>query len=231
MRVRWQKMPSLVLAAVPLSLLLFGACSDGPEKNAGPPPKTGTTPPTAGAKPTGATAVAPTAAAPTAAPPTAAVAGAAPTAGAVPATPRAVAAPAVATRGTVLEEARKRSLNKEDFTETATNRDPFRSFLASFSTQKVQNLAHPILLEKFSIDELKLAGIVTGEIQPRAMFIDPSGQGVAVVRGAHISKSDALVTRVASDRVYLRIEEDIGQDKPRVTEREIDLHAGELSAQ
>ena len=87
------------------------------------------------------------------------------------------------------------------------------------------------MVEKFTIDELKLAGIVTGEIQPRAMFIDPSGQGVAVVRGAHISKSDALVTRVAPDRVYLRIEEDIGQDKPRVTEREIDLHAGELSAQ
>ena len=99
--------------------------------------------------------------------------------------------------------------------------------------QQARNVAHPILLEKFSIDELKLAGIITGEIQPRAMFIDPSGQGVTVVRGNHISKSDAIVTRVAADRVYLRIEEDAGtpDGKPRVTERQIELHAGELSQQ
>lgn len=132
-----------------------------------------------------------------------------------------------------IEEARKRQLTKDDFTESDTNRDPFRSFLSSFAVQQARNVAHPILLEKFAIDELKLAGIITGEIQPRAMFIDPSGQGVTVVRGNHISKADAVVTRVAADRVYLRIEEDAtGADgKPRVTERQIELHAGELSQQ
>src|SRR5689334_6154882 len=76
------------------------------------------------------------------------------------------AAPVVPARGSVLEEARKRSLTKDDFTESVSNRDPFRSFLSSFATQKIQNKEHPILLEKFTIDELKLVGIVTGEIQP-----------------------------------------------------------------
>ena len=134
-------------------------------------------------------------------------------------------------KGTVIEEARKRTLSKEDFTETEQNRDPFRSFLSSFATQQVRNKEHPIILDKFAIDELRLAGIVTGELAPRAMFIDPTGQGVTIVRGDHISKVDALVTRIASDRVYVRIEEDTGTDKPRVTERQIELHAGELSAQ
>ncbi len=149
---------------------------------------------------------------------------------AAPAAP-AGAAPAAAVKGSVLEEARKRTLTKDDFTESDSNRDPFRSFLSSFAVQVVVNKQHKIILEKFALDELRLAGIVTGELQPRAMFIDPSGQGVTVVRGDHVSKADALVTRIAADRVYLRIEEDTGTDKPRVTERQIELHAGELTAQ
>ena len=140
-------------------------------------------------------------------------------------------APAVPVKGTVIEEARKRTLNKEDFTEADTNRDPFRSFLSSFAQQQITHKEHQIILDKFAIDELRLAGIVTGELAPRAMFIDPTGQGVTIVRGDHLSKVDALVTRIAPDRVYLRIEEDAGSDKPRVTERQIELHAGELSAQ
>ena len=131
----------------------------------------------------------------------------------------------------VLEEARRRTLTKDDFTESDTNRDPFRSFLASFATQQKVSITHPIVLEKFAVDELKLAGIITGELPARAMFIDPAGNGVTVRRGDHVSKADALVTRIAPDRVYLRIEEDTGTDKPRVTERQIELHAGELTAQ
>ena len=133
-------------------------------------------------------------------------------------------------KGSLLEEARKRTLTKDDFTESDANRDPFRSFLSSFAVQVVVNKQHRIILEKFTLDELRLAGIVTGELQPRAMFIDPSGQGVTIVRGDHLSKADALVTRIAPDRVYLRLEEDVGQDKPRITERQIELHSGELNA-
>ena len=140
------------------------------------------------------------------------------------------AAPVVPVAATALQEARKRPLTKDDFTESDANRDPFRSFLKSFVIERPQNKAHPILLENYSIEELKLAGIITGELQPRAMFIDPSGQGVTVVRGNHISKSDAIVTRVASDRVYLRIEEPTPNgDQPRIIEQQIELHAGELN--
>lgn len=180
--------------------LAFVACSDPPKE---PPPKEAKKPLPAG----------------TTVPP----------APAAPATPAAPAVPGVPVKGTVLEEARKRTLTKDDFTESDSNRDPFRSFLSSFAVQQVTKKEHPIILEKFAIDELRLAGIVTGELQPRAMFIDPTGQGVTVTRGNHISKADALVTRIAADRVYLRIEEDTGTDKPRVTERQVELHAGELT--
>ena len=151
------------------------------------------------------------------------------TGGAAPAKP---AAPAAPPPETALQEARKRPLTKDDFTESDANRDPFRSFLRSFVIVQPPNRAHPILLEHYSIEELKLAGIITGELQPRAMFIDPSGQGVTVVRGNHISKADAVVTRVASDRVYLRIEEPVPNGAPpRIIEQQIALHAGELDGQ
>ena len=61
------------------------------------------------------------------------------------------------------------------------------------------------------------------------MFVDPTSMGVAVRRGEHLSKADALITRIAPDRVFLQIEEEGGKGKP--TERVVELHAGELSGE
>ena len=58
---------------------------------------------------------------------------------------------------------RKRQLTNDDFKESATNRDPFRSFLTTFATQVVNvKPQHRILLEKFALEELKLIAIVGG---------------------------------------------------------------------
>ncbi len=155
-----------------------------------------------------------------------------------PAAPSASAAmaPAAApepSKEALLAEVRKRQLTNEDFAESDSNRDPFRSYLSTFGVEKPTNLKqHKIVLEKFALDELKLAGISSGdEVSPRAMFVDPSGMGVFVKRGDHVSKADALVVRIAPDRVFFQIEEDAGAGKTRTVERVIELHAGELTAQ
>jgi Tfp pilus assembly protein PilP len=130
----------------------------------------------------------------------------------------------------LLQEVRKRQLTNDDFKETPTNRDPFRSFLTTFATQVVNvKPQHRILLEKFALEELKLIAIVGGNgTQPKAMFVDPTGTGITVIRGDHVSKVDALVTRVAPDRVFFQLEEDLGAGgKPKLTERVVELHAGE----
>lgn len=130
----------------------------------------------------------------------------------------------------LLAEVRKRQLTNDDFKESPTNRDPFRSFLTTFATQIINvKPQHRIILEKFALEELKLIAIVGGNgTQPKAMFVDPTGMGVSVVRGDHVSKADALVTRVAPDRVFFQMEEDLGGGgKPKVTERVVELHAGE----
>jgi hypothetical protein len=134
----------------------------------------------------------------------------------------------------LLAEVRKRSLSSEDFKESPENRDPFRSFLSTFATQVVNvKPQHRILAEKFALEELKLIAIVTGSEMPaRAMFVDPTGAGVTLVRGDHVSKVDALVERVAPDRVFFQLEEDLGSGgKPKIVERVIELHAGENIAQ
>jgi type IV pilus assembly protein PilP len=132
----------------------------------------------------------------------------------------------------LLAEARKRVLTKDDFTESDTNRDPFRSFLQTFAVQTAVRTQHEIKFQKFALDELKLIAVITGERGPaRAMFIDPSGLGMTVGRGDHLSKADALITRIAPDRVFFRIEEDAGNEKPRIVERVLELHAGEAAAQ
>jgi hypothetical protein len=133
----------------------------------------------------------------------------------------------------LLAEVRKRQLGNEDFVEGESNRDPFRSYLATFAAQPAVNVTqHKIVLQKFGIDELKLVAIVSGEgIAPRAMFVDPSGKGFSIVRGDHVSKLDALVTRVSPDRVFFEWEEDQGGGKSKKVDRVVELHAGEVQAQ
>lgn len=147
-----------------------------------------------------------------------------------PATPAAALQPPVdQSKESLLAEVRKHQLTNDDFKESPNNRDPFRSFLTTFATQVVNvKPQHRILLDKFALEELKLIAIVGGNgTQAKAMFVDPTGMGVAVVRGDHVSKSDALVARIAPDRVFFQVEEDLGSGKPRMAERVVELHAGE----
>jgi hypothetical protein len=134
----------------------------------------------------------------------------------------------------LLAEVRKRQLSNDDFVESDSNRDPFHSYMSTFAAQVVTQTQHTILMEKFALDELKLIAIVGGEGTPlKAMFVEPSPPmaGVTVVRGDHISKSDALITRIAPDRVFVKIEEDAGNGKVKTTERVLELHAGEAAQQ
>jgi type IV pilus assembly protein PilP len=130
----------------------------------------------------------------------------------------------------LIAEVRKRQLTSEDFKESDTNRDPFRSYLSTFSVGPVKiHPQHKIVLDKFGIDELKLVAIVNGDgVPPKAMFVDPAGKGVTIMRGDHVSKLDALVVRISPDRVFFQYEEDAGNGKTRTVERVVELHAGEL---
>jgi type IV pilus assembly protein PilP len=85
---------------------------------------------------------------------------------------------------------------ENDFVENDRNRDPFRSYMTLFvekhnTPQKIQRY---VVLEQYSIDELKLVAIVTGGEYPRAMLIDPQGKGWVIKRGDFLGRPDIVHT-------------------------------------
>ena len=87
-------------------------------------------------------------------------------------------------------------LGENEFTESDRNRDPFRSFAASFveSSKKATVSQRAVVLGQYAIDELKLVAIVTGGEYPRAMLVDPQSKGWVVKRGDFVGRPDVVHT-------------------------------------
>jgi Tfp pilus assembly protein PilP len=125
--------------------------------------------------------------------------------------PVAAAAPtgaeALAQRMAVL---RRKVLREEDFAENDdSNRDPFRSYLDTWIERgpKITQSVVSAIFAKFSLEELTLIAVVSGDANPRAMFRDPTGLGQTVKRGDYLSRSAARITKILSDRVVLEMSE------------------------
>lgn len=90
--------------------------------------------------------------------------------------------------------AAKLELREDDFVESERSRDPFRSFASAFAEQartQVRSQRH-VLLDRYSVDELKLIGLVTRADPPRAMLLDPAGKGWVVTRGELIGRAEIV---------------------------------------
>ena len=113
--------------------------------------------------------------------------------------PAAAAAPAAAKPGAKPAEvdpgpAPKVEIVEAEFTESERSRDPFRSFSDIFKeeTQGAAKSQREVVLSQFSIDELKLIGIVTRAEPAKAMLVDPGGMGHVVKRGQFVGKADIV---------------------------------------
>jgi type IV pilus assembly protein PilP len=85
-------------------------------------------------------------------------------------------------------------IQESEFVESERSRDPFRCFAEVFveETRTRVKSQREVVLEQYSIDELKLAGIVTGINPPRAMLVDPTGKGHVVVRGDFVGRPETV---------------------------------------
>lgn len=77
-----------------------------------------------------------------------------------------------------------------EFMESDRSRDPFRSFAKTFVQEGKGRIKsqREVVLGQYSVDELKLVGIVTRINPPRAMLVDPAGVGHVVSRGQFIGR-------------------------------------------
>ncbi|MEA2700526.1 MAG: type pilus assembly protein PilP [Myxococcales bacterium] len=147
-----------------------------------------------------------------------------------PATPAAPVDPAAAAaaRAAVL---RKKVLKDEDFVENEeSNRDPFHSYLRLFVDKlTIKTRKVPAIFDKYSLEELALIAVISGDENPRAMFRDPLGLGQTVKQGDYISKSGARVTKILSDRVIVEQTETGQNGESRGVEKAILVNPEEPS--
>lgn len=101
-------------------------------------------------------------------------------------------------------DAAKIEFQEQDFVETERNRDPFRSYAATFTknAERLPSKQREVMLDRYSIDELKLVGIVTGGTENRAMVIDPTGKGWIIKRGLFIGKEEIVHAKGGSGADY-----------------------------
>ncbi|UQA63324.1 pilus assembly protein PilP [Polyangium aurulentum] len=96
---------------------------------------------------------------------------------------------------TNLPDIPERQFTEADFSETDRNRDPFRGFASLFAQQakgrSVQQ--RQVLVDRYSLDELKLVGVVTRG-PARALFTDPTGLGWVLKVGDYVGKPEIVHT-------------------------------------
>jgi type IV pilus assembly protein PilP len=121
-----------------------------------------------------------------------------------------------------------------EFTESERSRDPFRSFKDVFKeeTRGAAKSQREVVLSQFTIDELKLIGIVTRAEPARAMLVDPQGTGHVVRRGQFVGRADIVqaagrtgasyeinwrVDRIRAEDIVLIREDPANPDVPSAT--------------
>jgi type IV pilus assembly protein PilP len=88
----------------------------------------------------------------------------------------------------------KLDVKEGEFAESDKSRDPFRPFGEILAEEAKGALVsqRKVILDKYSIDELKLIGIVTRIHPAKAMLVDPNGQGHVVQRGQLIGRAELV---------------------------------------
>lgn len=80
------------------------------------------------------------------------------------------------------------------FVESERSRDPFRNFAKSFIDEARGQVRsqREVVLEQYSIDELKLVALIQRIHPARAMLVDPTGIGHVVQRGQFIGRASVV---------------------------------------
>lgn len=111
---------------------------------------------------------------------------------------------AAASANELLTPPPKVDVQETEFTESERSRDPFRSFAKSFGQEtkaKVRS-QRQVILSQYSLDELKLIGIVTRAEPAKAMLVDPTGKGFVIQRGQFVGRADVVQGPGAAGAVY-----------------------------
>ena len=113
-------------------------------------------------------------------------------------------------------------LPKFDF---STKKDPFKAFVtepppAKARLAKAKGL-DTLPIQRYEVTKFKIAGIIAGLKENRALIIDPAGKGYVVKEGMPIGDGDGRITRITS--TFIEVLEQYREDTGRVRKRTIKL--------
>jgi type IV pilus assembly protein PilP len=95
----------------------------------------------------------------------------------------------------------KVQFQEEDFAESERSRDPFRSyedlFVEKADRRSLQRAK--VLLEEFSLDDLKLIGVISRIVPAKAMVVDPSGKGHVIERNDLVGRAERVQAGSSND--------------------------------
>lgn len=132
-----------------------------------------------------------------------------------------------------------------DFNDAARTRDPFLSYAQEFANEAKKRVhsQRDVVLSDYSLDDLKLVGLVTGIRPARAMLLDPSKTGHVIHEGQFVGRAEVVqsgtsgtdyeinwrVDRIRDADVVLVREDPANPDVPTAT-RVIQLRPDEVIA-
>ncbi len=98
----------------------------------------------------------------------------------------------------------KLELQEVEFAESERSRDPFRAYATSFieEARTMTKSQREVVMEDFAIEDMRLVGIVTGGVEPRAMLVDPRGFGHVVHRGQFIGRAEVVQGEGKGNKSY-----------------------------
>lgn len=88
----------------------------------------------------------------------------------------------------------KVDFQEAEFSESERSRDPFRSYAQMFADEARGKFKsqREVILDQYSLDELKLIGIVTRIRPAKAMLLDPTGVGHVIQRGQFVGRPEVV---------------------------------------
>jgi len=132
-----------------------------------------------------------------------------------------------------------------DFNDSSLMRDPFLSYAREFADEAKKRVRsqRDVVLDQYGLDELKLAGLITGIRPARAMLIDPTKKGHILHEGQFVGRAEIVqggasgadyeinwrVDRIRDSDIVLVREDPSNPDVPSAT-RVIPLRPDEVLA-
>jgi type IV pilus assembly protein PilP len=132
-----------------------------------------------------------------------------------------------------------------DFNDSSVMRDPFLSYAREFAEEAKKRVRsqRDVVLDQYGLDELKLAGLITGIRPARAMLIDPTKKGHVIHEGQFVGRAEVVqggasgadyeinwrVDRIRDSDIVLVREDPSNPDVPSAT-RVIPLRPDEVLA-